>query len=199
MIGRKAFFAIAILLIAGPVHAQEVTGFGRFTELPAHRALVAQSIEAKVTGFTTDGCSGGMSDIWRAASRQFPELANTYGSKPPWEACCVTHDRRYHNAGGARNAVKSYQARLRADKALKACVLARGKRAVKAQQELEDGSPETVRLAYTSIAEAMYYAVRAGGGPCSGLSWRWGYGYPNCSVLRGTGVDGLARGNPTSN
>ena len=29
-------------------------------------------------------------------------------------------------------------------------------------------------------AELMFYAVRIGGGPCSGLAWRWGHGWPPC-------------------
>ena len=37
-----------------------------------------------------------------------------------------------------------------------------------------------VDWAYETISEAMYQAVRAGGAPCSGLPWRWGYGWPQC-------------------
>ena len=33
---------------------------------------------------------------------------------------------------------------------------------------------------YAAIAELMYRAVRIGGIPCSGLPWRWGYGWPEC-------------------
>jgi hypothetical protein len=39
---------------------------------------------------------------------------------------------------------------------------------------------DDVRLLYNSLAEGMYGAVRIGGAPCTGLSWRWGYGWPNC-------------------
>lgn len=41
--------------------------------------------------FTTDGCSGGMSWLWR----------KTHGKPPPWEGHCIEHDRTYH-AGGTR-------------------------------------------------------------------------------------------------
>jgi hypothetical protein len=37
--------------------------------------------------------------------------------------------------------------------------------------------------AYAAIADAIFAAVRLGGAPCSGLSWRWGYGFPNCLRL----------------
>lgn len=48
--------------------------------------------------FETDGCSGGMSDLWR----------RWFGRPPPWEGCCVRHDVRYW-AGG------TWLDRLRAD------------------------------------------------------------------------------------
>jgi hypothetical protein len=41
--------------------------------------------------FTTDGCSGGMSWIYKKIFRK----------PPPWEDDCVKHDRAYH-AGGTR-------------------------------------------------------------------------------------------------
>jgi len=39
--------------------------------------------------FTTDGCSGGMSLLWR----------KVIGHPPPWEDLCVEHDRAYHVGG----------------------------------------------------------------------------------------------------
>lgn len=39
--------------------------------------------------FTTDGCSGGMSFLWKLIFR-----------KPtPWEDCCVEHDKKYWQGG----------------------------------------------------------------------------------------------------
>ena len=35
-------------------------------------------------------------------------------------------------------------------------------------------------LVYEVIGDLMYRAVRIGGIPCSGLPWRWGYGWPEC-------------------
>ena len=48
-----------------------------------------------------------------------------------------------------------------------------------------DVEEDTVRQAYATVAGAMFLAVRLGGGPCTALSWRWGYGYPHCVVLPG--------------
>ena len=33
---------------------------------------------------------------------------------------------------------------------------------------------------HEAVASLMYRAVRLGGIPCSGLPWRWGYGWPEC-------------------
>ncbi len=85
---------------------------------------------------------------------------NGVGADPlPFEGCCVSHDRAYHAGGGAATARGSYVERLAADRAFQACVA-------------ETGSQV--------MADALFQAVRLGGGPCSGLSWRWGYGRPDC-------------------
>ena len=39
---------------------------------------------------------------------------------------------------------------------------------------------EEVGQIYRVIGDLMYRAVRIGGVPCSGLPWRWGYGWPEC-------------------
>ena len=41
-------------------------------------------------------------------------------------------------------------------------------------------STEEVARIYKVIGDLMYRAVRIGGVPCSGLPWRWGYGWPEC-------------------
>lgn len=131
----------------------------RQAEMWAHRRLISLAEGAKPAPFTSDGCSGGMSATWREAGIHFPLV----GDSPPWEACCIAHDRAYHVAGGAVTAEASFEARLDADRRLRACVAAAG--------------PDT-----DVLAEAMYLAVRAGGGPCSGLPWRWGFGFPPCHL-----------------
>jgi len=161
-------------------------GLTRVLELRAHQALIEQSHRAEVTlaPFETDGCSGGLSDIWRLVSGQFPDFAAAHQEIPPWEYCCVEHDRTYHDGGGADTAEASYSARVQADDALRSCVMQTGetrKQQVATHYEVE---PDSVTRAYGVIADAMHLAVRFGGAPCSGLPWRWGFGWPECSVLQ---------------
>lgn len=59
--------------------------------------------------FTTDGCSGGMTAMWRAVWRR----------APPWNDLCVTHDRAYWQGG-------TKDARRRADRELLAGVVLNG-------------------------------------------------------------------------
>lgn len=156
-------------------------------ELPAHRALsrIRSAEDTELEDFTTDGCSGGLSAGWMAVADWLPSFASEHGDTPPWEGCCVSHDRLYHSGGPSPDAKASFVARLAADEALRQCVLATGEERLAAIMESNSVEPETVRKAYQTIADAMYVAVRTGGGPCTGLSWRWGYGYPQCLVLPG--------------
>jgi hypothetical protein len=130
--------------------------------------------------FETDGCSGGMSWSWRFVAEVLPDFAAAQGAEPPWEACCVAHDRAYHDAGGTTEAEASHAARLAADEALRACVSAPAAADVAALAARYDVPADRVLAAHDFIAISMFNAVRLGGGPCSGLPWRWGYGYPGC-------------------
>lgn len=179
------FPAILLLLLPATVVAQDDTADSsvlRMIELPAHRALqsLIQAPETALAPFETDGCSGGMSWSWRLVSDLFPDFEKAQGETPPWEACCVIHDRAYHNAGGATDAAESYSARLVADQALRQCVIRQGEENVADLAEQYEVSHDLVRQAYATIGDAMFNAVRFGGGPCSLLPWRWGYGYPLC-------------------
>ena len=89
--------------------------------------------------FTTDGCSGFMTWTWRTV----------LGADPPWNDCCIDHDRVYWRGGTRAD-------RIRADRDLHACV---------------------VRNGHPMWALAMWIAVRIGGHPLLPLPWRWGYGY----------------------
>jgi hypothetical protein len=151
-------------------------------EMAAHRRLVEIMERAghRPAPFVTDGCSGGLSVTWDMIAAILPVFAETHESRPPWEPCCVTHDRAYHAAGGARTAEESYRARLAADAALRACVRETGTARTTHLSQTYGLTDEQVAAAYTIIADAMFDAVRLGGGPCSGLPWRWGYGYPGC-------------------
>lgn len=86
--------------------------------------------------FATDGCS------------LFPDRA--YINKKDWCTCCVAHDLAYWRGGSAEQ-------RLRADQALRDCVL-----------------KSTNNKA---LAELMFVGVRSGGGPYFFTPYRWGYGW----------------------
>lgn len=184
----KCLLTAICVLTSFAAHAQdampeaEVSGVQQALEMPAHRLLIGviQAPDARLEPFTTDGCSGGMSGGWRYLAAISQDFADAYSDQPPWQECCVIHDLKYHDAGGADDAVSSFLARLAADEELRACVVATGQPSLDQLAERYSTSPERVETAYALIASSMFNAVRLGGGPCSGLSWRWGYGYPGC-------------------
>ncbi|MEP3330868.1 hypothetical protein [Sedimentitalea sp.] len=169
----------------------ESGGITKALEMPAHRTLITRIGQDGTTlaPFQTDGCSGGLSDVWRLVSSQLPDFAEAHEEAPPWEACCVSHDRAYHGIIGADTAAASYNARLQADAELRSCVMETGESRKDSVAAHYDVEVETVEEAYEIIAQSMYLAVRFGGGPCSGLPWRWGYGWPDCSILRLGGAE----------
>ncbi len=128
--------------------------------------------------FNSDGCSGGMSMVWTSIAEVSPVFAERLGQRPPWESCCVAHDRHYWRG----ESVNGYEKRLQADQELRQCVQ---------QSAREHGQPLAAALGLSVqevteminlTAELMYSAVRAGGAPCSGLPWRWGHGWPECAI-----------------
>jgi len=177
-------------LFGGPVWAEGDYVFGQELELPAHRALIAKRTQSgtRLSQFKTDGCSGGLSEVWRVVAKRFEGFAQTYESIPPWESCCVTHDRDYHDGVDAPDAKASFDARLRADQQLETCVADMGISRRDEFAVIYDITPDQVETAYATIGGAMFWAVRFGGSPCTGLPWRWGFGYPGCSIL-GDGGD----------
>ncbi|MEM8570436.1 MAG: hypothetical protein AAGG56_05940 [Pseudomonadota bacterium] len=177
--------------LAHPASAQgEDWTLQRQFELPAHRSLMALVEGAELAPFETDGCSGGLSLAWRSVSGAFPDFAAIHEEAPPWEACCVIHDRAYHDAGGGATPGASFDARLVADEALRACVVSEGEKRRDLVAEEYGIAPERIDSAYATIAEAMFVAVRFGGGPCTGLPWRWGYGFPQCTPVPIAGQGG---------
>ncbi len=127
--------------------------------------------------FRSDGCSGGLSAAWQFLAGISPDFAHTAGDLPPWEQCCVEHDRHYWRG----EAEGGFEKRLAADRELRACVLRTG---VIEQDRLAEKlglSPREVLDAFDIVAEMMFRAVRLGGGPCTGLPWRWGHGWPECA------------------
>jgi hypothetical protein len=195
MRARAAALALALTCTAqAPVLPQEsgeaepdglTARLQRSVEMPAHRALLAEMEEAArvPAPFVGDGCSGGLSTAWRTVAELFPGFAEAHRGIPPWEACCDAHDALYHDAAGSHTAAESFDARLSADEALRACVIGTGaeRRTELAARYGVTGAE--VDTAYRAIAAAMFRAVRLGGAPCSGLPWRWGFGYPQCLPL----------------
>jgi hypothetical protein len=173
------------MMVAGAAVAQEQRSGSevrRVLEMPAHRSLMALVVtpETELAPFATDGCSGGMSWSWRVVADIFPDFAQAQGAVPPWETCCIIHDEAYHTAGGATQADASFDARLAADEALRVCVATPEADEVARLAAQYSVDPEQVQFAYDLIADSMFNAVRFGGAPCSGLPWRWGFGYPGC-------------------
>jgi hypothetical protein len=183
-----AFLALFALMVpagqpsAEPAQAPSVLDrVEMWLELPAQSRLAETKAMPGVTlaPFVTDGCSGGLSAGWEFAARHVPALAAAHGELPPWEHCCVAHDRAYHAAPGV-DAASGFAARRAADAAMRACVLAEGQARKPALMADYGVTAGMVDLLYDGIAGAMYRAVRLGGAPCSALPWRWGYGWPYC-------------------
>jgi|GEM_PF-472223 len=154
-------------------------------ELERHESLIAlvTANDAVLSDFTTDGCSGGLSEGWEMLAVKFPEFSARHGTLPPWQECCIIHDRAYH-AGGAEtfSASDSFERRKQADLELKFCVVDTSLRRSATLQKIYDLDENQVRDLYLAISELMYRAVRVGGIPCTQQPWRWGYGWPDCNT-----------------
>ncbi len=177
---------IAGLLLTGLLIASSATaqswleeGARKFEEL---RLRQLQSVQAKgeIRPFTSDGCSGKQSEGWEMLARTMPGFKEHYGTKPPWESCCLTHDRVYWQG----KAVDGYARRMQADQELRQCVVDTGVRLAPELSQKYSVPEDSVRQAFLITAELMYLAVRVGGQPCSLLPWRWGYGWDNCAFER---------------
>ena len=128
--------------------------------------------------FTTDGCSGGLSEAWSSFSVVFPAFKEKFGTTPLWESCCVEHDRAYWKG----EVEDGYIKRLEADKALRQCVIEYGNRNSEQLAHKFSIDKQKIEKQFGYTAEFMYQAVRIGGKPCSFLPWRWGYGWPHCKL-----------------
>lgn len=181
---------IVVLLFPGNTCAETtgklesgVEALERQLEMGRHEQLVAVKAQPQsvLSEFTTDGCSGGLSVGWEYLAGRIRNFHDRHGTKPPWESCCITHDQAYHTGGGRdADAAESFAARRQADLALKGCVLETGIKRIPELSAEYNIPPREVEPLYTAIAALMYRAVRVGGMPCTGLPWRWGYGWPEC-------------------
>ncbi|WP_353307929.1 hypothetical protein [Shimia sp. NS0008-38b] len=136
--------------------------------------------DSQLNAFTTDGCSGGMSAAWMALAETFPSFYQTFEHQAPWHNCCVVHDKAYHLGGATSDPQASFYARLRADEALRHCVKQVADSESGALSRQYSQSPQDIETVINFVADRMFEAVRVGGLPCSGLPWRWGYGWPQC-------------------
>jgi hypothetical protein len=186
---HRRLTVLVILFCLSAARAQETTqpirpdSLGYQIELARHERLVEARASRSVTlsPFKSDGCSGGLSAGWDFFAQTFPELARRHGGQPPWQYCCIVHDRAYHAGGGRQaDAKRSYDARRSADEQLRQCVIRTGEQRMPVLMNDYSLSRDQVSTLYRSIADAMYRAVRVGGIPCTALPWRWGFGWPRC-------------------
>ena len=130
----------------------------------------------RLAEFTSDGCSGGLSLTWLWLAETFPDFKLSYDSEPPWQHCCVNHDKAYWQGPAG----DGFNLRKQADRELKQCVLATGRKKSLARQKDVDFNQILFDNAFEQVASQMYRAVRISGGPCSPFPWRWGYGCGKC-------------------
>lgn len=151
----------------------------RKLELPRYQLLARVQADQHnhLASFTTDGCSGGLSEGWRFLARAIPAFKQIFGNRPPYESCCVVHDRAYWRG----ETEQGFDKRQQADAALQQCVIDFGKTHKTQFAHQFHLSPAIIEHNFHIIAGLMYRAVRVGGMPCTGLPWRWGYGWPQCA------------------
>jgi hypothetical protein len=170
-----------VLILASPGSA--CAQFSEFFESLLHQRLIAamRANPEPLTPFQSDGCSAGMSKGWSFFAASFPAFAKVHGGRPPWERCCLAHDQRYH-AGPPGNAEASTSVSLRkaADEEARQCIVRTAATREQALAAAYGISRREVARIYRAIADTTYEAVRAGGAPCTGLNWRWGFGLPTC-------------------
>jgi len=186
----SGFALIMLLSLPGPGNTTDpvsktsvIDNVEHRLEIHRHEQLVARRAapDSKLAPFTTDGCSGGLSVGWEFLSQKVTHFQQIHGSDPPWQSCCVTHDHAYHTAGTRyTSAEESFTLRLLADEELRVCVQETGLQRIPELSKHYSLEGPDVELLYSAIASIMYRAVRIGGVPCSGLPWRWGYGWPEC-------------------
>jgi hypothetical protein len=176
---RAALSLVALLWACGAHAADPAAGEG-LAEREMMRRLAAVQHDAGgiPVPFQTDGCSGGLSIAWATLAGRFPRFAASYGDHPPWQGCCIEHDRAYWRG----ETVDGYTVRKSADGALRRCVQTTGReRAEAIAAALEVTPQDAVRLVDVA-GNLMYAAVRIGGAPCTVFPWRWGYGFAHCPI-----------------
>ena len=179
-----------VLLVTGcdsapgtDVDSDSIAALERQLEIGRHEQLVSLKSDpaSTLTDFTTDGCSGGLTIGWEYLAGRIASFQEQHGTQPAWEECCIAHDRRYYTGGtGTVAASESFRLRREADLELQTCIMETGAQRAPVLSQEYGLSVDHVEELYDVVAELMYRAVRIGGVPCSGLPWRWGYGWPEC-------------------
>lgn len=182
---------VLLLLLSPPVaSADPLTDAMRVLEQEQMSLLARQQNRPGVVidPFNSDGCSGGLSAAWSYLAEMLPEFRQRVGELPPWEHCCIEHDKSYWR-GESRD---GYAKRKQADQQLRACVRQTGRQQSEELAARLQQPAEQIEQMFDNAADMMYQAVRLGGGPCTGLPWRWGHGWPECEIF----VDDIMPANP---
>lgn len=181
-----SLFSLFHMLYCSALLAEDSSGFDeqiKQFELNRHSKLLAEiAVPASTLApFTSDGCSGGLSVGWQYMAGKISAFESIHGEHPPWESCCISHDGIYHS-GVLKNDTSSmsFSRRKEADTQLKTCVIETGKARSSVLLTEYDVTAAELETIYQTIGDLMYRAVRLGGMPCTGLPWRWGFGWPGC-------------------
>jgi len=174
----------SLALLPGGLYALSVEKVRNPLELRGMQALTVTQQTATIKPFSTDGCSGGLSAGWQLMAKTIPAFKRKFADKPLYESCCVTHDKAYWQGSTGVNAEQGYDLRLKADAVLQQCVLEVGQLHRDSLAQEFDVSADKIDATFKLTAKLMFKAVRFGGAPCNFMPWRWGYGWPQCSVLR---------------
>jgi hypothetical protein len=176
----KSLPLLLVLCPAGLVAQNPLDAMAESLERDQMTRLAAQQKRPgiHITAFRSDGCSGGMSQSWSVLADTLPLFAHYAGREPPWEHCCVAHDRDYWR-GETRN---GFEEREQSDARLRACVVETGEQRGAEMAETLGLPRQDIVEMINLTGELMYQAIRLGGAPCTGLPWRWGHGWPECSA-----------------
>ena len=185
IVNLRGLLGLAGLLLLTAAGAESLLeeGMREFEELRLRQLQTVQE-ESEIAPFSTDGCSGNLSQNWKLLAGNLPGFGDEFGDQPPWEDCCVTHDSAYWRG----SAVDGFARRLEADRQLRQCVVATGEHLAPTLSLKYSVTEDEVQQGFGVIAGLMYRAVRLGGQPCSLLPWRWGYGWPNCAFASASDI-----------
>lgn len=181
MLSRVYVLGLISFIMPSFIYAQPTESINEYFEnlLMKKLATVQAGLSTPPINFKTDRCSGGLSKGWQLLAEAFPSFKNKYGNQPPWEHCCLSHDKTYWR-GETRT---GYHKRKQADQAFKSCVVDIGEQKKQEYSDVLQTTPQQVTKIFQLAANVMYRAVRIGGQPCTIFHWRWGFGWPPCSIF----------------